>query len=383
MPVRLLALVVLPVLAAGCSCNETEFAGFPSLETETHDPPTSMGSWLSFDVAPDGKRLTMAFYDRDKTAVGYAVGAAQADGSMSWVHEPVDGYPASNGLDPGDFGKYTSQRTAPDGTVWVSYYDAKVGGLRIAHRTGPSEWGEPTVVDGGTGLPGSGLWTSLAIGADGNPVVAHCTGTGTVKLSRFADGSWSTTDLYTSDPVTVVDEQGVEQVVPAGVAYTAIAVSETSEIVAFQDTASGDLHVVTDGADEIVDSDGLVGAWPSIWTDGTKVRVAYQDEGAQDLLLATRQDAGSEWSVDAVDEGDMRGADTAVWEVAGEPQILYFDGMDNDLWIAKRSGSTWTTERLGEDGAAVGFHNEVATVDGSVWVGSYDYTNDGLFLKRL
>jgi len=44
MPIRSLALVVLPVLAAGCSCNETEFAGFPTLETETHDPPTSIGS---------------------------------------------------------------------------------------------------------------------------------------------------------------------------------------------------------------------------------------------------------------------------------------------------------------------------------------------------
>lgn len=352
---------------AGCSCNEQGFSFPPPAEQVVVESPESVGSWLSLDVAPDGARLTMAYYDRVRTALGYAVGTVAADETVTWAHEHVDGWPEANGLDTGDRGRYASQRTAPDGTVWVAYHDARTGALRVAHRTAPHDWGEPVVVDGGAGLPGAGAWASLALDAQGLPVVAHCAGA-TVRLSRFDGAAWSTTDLYASD---------------GGVAYTDLAMVGGVAYVAFRDTATGDLHLAVDGEDTIVDAEGDVGAWPSVWTDGTQVRIAYQDLAAQDLLMASRTDPSDDWRIEVVDDGPMRGADTEMLELDGAPAILYFDGYDNDAWLAKLADGAWRLERIGAEGKAVGFHNEAVVASGRLWVGSYDFAADELFLKGL
>lgn len=364
---------------AGCSCSEQEFS-FPAVVDDAEEAPESIGSWLSFDRSPDGGRLTMAYYDRAQTGVAYAVGEVAADGTVGWAHERVDGYPV-DGLDTFDRGRYASQRTAPDGTVWVAYQDTKAGTLRVAHRLGPHEWEEPAVIDGTATAP-AGAWASLAIGADGRPVVAHCAG-GELRISRHDGAAWSTARVYTSEPVDFVDPNGYPQTIPAGVGYADLVVAGGREILAFQDTASGDLHLMVDGQDEIVDADGNVGAWPSVWTDGAKVRIAYQDVDAQDLLLASRESDADDWHLEVVDAGDMRGADSEVFEIDGAPAILYFDGYDNDAWLAKIANGAWQIERIGEDGKAVGFHNEVVVAGGKIWVGSYDYTADELFLKSL
>lgn len=386
--VRPLLLVLPALLAAGCSCNSEQDLVFPKLEAEDpSDAPTDFGSWLSFDTAPDGQRLTMAYYDRDRGAVGYAVGNVGADASVTWVHERVDGYPASNGLDPGDRGRYASQRTAPDGTVWVAFRDDGNHSLRVSHRTGPATWEESVVVDPGAGGdPDAGHWASLQLGADGQPVVAHCDGGSTaVRLSRFDGSAWSTVELYKSSSVDWIDDQGVTQTRPAGVSHTAMLAAGGKEYVAFYDSAAGTLNLLegtgTTFTHSVVDDDGDVGQWPSLWTDGSTLRIAYQDVANQDLKLATRN-AGN-WSVEVVDDGEMRGADTALFEIDGQPAIVYFDGMDNDSWLAKQAGGGWQIERIGKDDGAVGFHNEVVQVGGLWFAGSYDFTAGTLFLKSL
>ena len=89
------------LMSGGCS----QEYNFPSFDNKVVEPPKDFGSWLSMDTAPDNKRIAIAYYDRSNTALGFAVGTPQADGSVSWKHEEVDGYADSEGLDRGDKGE--------------------------------------------------------------------------------------------------------------------------------------------------------------------------------------------------------------------------------------------------------------------------------------
>jgi hypothetical protein len=381
-------LVAATVLAGGCTCNGTEYS-FPQPDPP-EDPvlaaPTSFGSWLSFDTSPEGERLTMSYYDRDRGAVGWAVGVPTGD-TVTWLHEKVDGYPDDRGLDVRDAGKYSSQRTAPNGTVWVAYHDATAGGLRVAHRIAPGTWAEPETADGGTALPGVGHYASLALDGQGLPVVAHCdNGNGAVRITRYDGTAWNTVQAYASRPVDAFDELGNPVTRPAGVAYTDVLVHDGEILVAVYDTASTSLHLLRGSGDvfedEVVDDDGDVGSWPSLWTDGSQTWLAYHDVGREDLMFASREGDG-QWVRERVDDGELRGADTALIERDGEPVIVYFDGMNNDQWLATRTGGAWQTAQLGGVDGAVGFHNEVVLAGGRLWAGSYDFTSDSLFLQPL
>ena len=156
------------LLMVGCGCNQDhEF-----LPRYAPDPlDADHGQWLSMDVAPTGD-LAVTYYDRDAGGIGFARGEIQNDLQVWWYHEQVDGYPDDQGVNTGDKGQFTSMKVAPDGVVWASYYDGDNGALRLAKRTGGVWETEPA--DGGSGpSPHAGLWTSLDLDADGNPVVAH------------------------------------------------------------------------------------------------------------------------------------------------------------------------------------------------------------------
>ncbi len=330
--------------------------------------PENFGSWLSLDRAPDDERLTMAYYNRAVGALGYAVGTPAEDGSVDWVHERVDGYPEPTGLDPTDAGKYASQRTMPDGTVWVAYQEVDDVVLRVSQRRGPGGWSEPAELEEG------GAWASLAIGADGQPVVAHCNpATAEVRIVRFDGQEWTGSSVYRG----AAGPGGV-----ASVSHTRLFVSGKQELLAFRDDARGSLWVAELGAGEPVevDADGNVGAWPSI-VAGSGLAVAYHDVGRQDLRVAIRDESG-EWSAQVVDEGELRGADTEIFVMDGQLAVLYFDGHNNDMMLARQEGSAWSVSTVRTQGA-VGYHNEVVQVAGRWWVGSYNHTAKSLFVQAL
>lgn len=347
----------------GCSRDPLGAVGFGEGDPFVGDAaPEHFGAWTSFDTSPDGGRLTLSYYDRSRGAVGYAVGTAAGPDGFDWVHERVDGYEGDNGLDSGDRGKHSAQRTLPDGTVWVAYHDAGAHTLRARHRLGPGNWEESLEVDGA----GTGQWTSMAVDAGGNPLIVYCTDDGIVREARGdGKGGWAKRDLYAGGAVE----------------HTRVTVAGGKEYVVFRDADDGELHLLTDGRDEVVDDRGDTGAWPSLAVDGGDLWIAYQDVGEQDLRLAEK--SGSSWSTSTIDAGELRGADTWVAVTADGPEILYFDGFDNDLRRAHRDGSAWAVERLAGEGVAVGFHNRLVPFGSAVWWFSYDYTNDALVSGRL
>ncbi|MEZ4316635.1 MAG: hypothetical protein R3F61_04005 [Myxococcota bacterium] len=362
------ALVVLPALVAvGCSCNQDY--SFPPSETPVVTVPPDYGSWLSMSTAPDGVRLTMTYYDRDQTGIGFAVGTPQEDGSVEWVHEQVDGYP-EDGIDRGDRGKYTSHAVAPDGKVYAAYQDVQNGVLRAAVREGPANWTHEQA-DVGTGISstGAGAWASLALMSNGLPMVAHHdAASGTLRVAWLTESGWQSEEAWSG-----ADDVGQ---------YADLYIHEDTAYIAFYDATNGNLDLLEGSpgswSHSVIDQSGDVGQWPSLWADGDEVLVAYQDVGNQDLKLARR--VGGSWNLQTLDQGEFRGADTDLFFMNGQPAIVYFDGQNNDMWLATTDGSTWSSQKIGGDDGAVGFHNEVALVDGKYYAGSYDFTSRTMFL---
>jgi hypothetical protein len=381
---------------AGCTCNKASEYNFPEPPPDDGvgegEVPASFGSWLSMDTSPEGSRLTISYYDKAAKAVGWAVGVPGEDGSVTWTHERVAGYPADNGLDVADVGMYSTQKTAPDGTVWLAYHNLTTGGLDIAHRLGPNQWELSESIDGGSSKPGVGHWASLVLDAEGKPIVAHVDqASAAVRITRFDGQGWSSQQVYRSLPVDVTDDQGVTTTIPAGVAQLELVSTPDGEYLALYDSAQGALHVLSGdafGEDELVDDAGNVGGWPSLHiVDGSGgedgVWVAYHDVGNERLKFASYTQAGG-WQTEVVDNGQMRGADTAIFERDGQPAIVYQDAFHNDLWLATREESgEWKLEKQGGDEGPIGFHNEVTFAGGKWWSGSFDYAKNQLFVKAL
>lgn len=360
-------------LAAGCKSetNFTPFQGFPELDTDH-------GQWLSMAVAPEGSPL-VAFYDKTHGALGFAVGDVRQEG-IAWAYEEVDGYPDADGLDGGDAGTHTDMTVAPDGTVWISYHAPGQGQLRVARRAGGAWTTE--VVDNGSGLrPKTGLWTSIAVDASGEPVVIyHDEVAGTLRMARRVDGQWSTDTIFEG---AATDEREAD----AG-EYAQLLIDGNTHYITFYDRGQQELVLLEGFAGAyvktVVDSDGDVGQWPSLVKEGETLAVAYHDVGNQDLRMAVRE-GGTRFTIETLDDGRYRGADTALFRRDDRWGVVYFDGRENDARLLQQGAdATWTGTVLGEDGAAVGFHNEVVQDGtGRWWTASYDYTNRRIRVQEL
>lgn len=368
-------------LLAGCSCNQDY--SFPKMnDLAAVDPPATFGNWLSMDVAPDGKRVTLTYYDREMGGAAFAIGMPDGD-TINWVHERIDGYPGSDGLDKGDMGKYSSHKVAPDGTVWVAYKDAGNGGLWVAHRTAPQVW-EPVLVDAGSGM---GNWASLDLDASGNPVVAHHdSNEGNLRVCHWGAEAWTCEVAHTGQDSAEPNDTGIPAIVDANVGqYARLMIANGVEHIAFYDAAFGSLNLLegNPGAyvHTVVDDGGDVGQWPALHLEGDDLYISYHDIGDQDLLLSYR--SGGQWSKLTVDDSDYVGADSEIFVQDGKMSILYFDGFNNDVKVAVNDGGSWTSSTLAGDGVAVGFHNEVVQVEGQTWTVSYNYTDNTVNAARV
>lgn len=116
----------------------------------------------------------------------------------------------SDDIPAGRIGPYSKVAVAPDGTVWVSAYAQSYGDLVVAQAAGgriPTEAWEwvdgvpsgPVVVPGSKirgGIsdngPDVGMYTSLAITADGTPIVAYFDrDTASLKVAARWGGTWT------------------------------------------------------------------------------------------------------------------------------------------------------------------------------------------------
>ena len=115
----------------------------------------------------------------------------------------------ANDIVAGRIGPYSDVAVAPDGTIWVSAYAESHGDLVVAKATGGRipdtawEWVDG-VPDGPVVVPGAmirrgiddagpdvGMYTSIAVGPDGAPMVAYFDrDTASLKLAQKINGAW-------------------------------------------------------------------------------------------------------------------------------------------------------------------------------------------------
>ncbi len=373
------------VWLAACSCQPENNLG----NVQPDDPNGLMthdiGQYLSMTLNDEGQPV-ISFYDRDKGALAFGVGEVLGE-TLDWTLSPVDGYPDDVGLDPGDRGKYTSVAVDAAGTTWIAYHDATSGVLRVATcPKGGTAW-ELLVGDAGTGAsPETGKFASLALDPSDNPVIAHYqSDKQLLRVARF-NGTAFTGETVDEGTGYVAQDTG-EQDIAANVGkYASLAIADDgTEYIAYYDAAHGDLKLATGttGAYTVttIDADGDVGAWPDLMINGDELVIAYQDVGNQDLKLA--RGSGSTWTLELLDDANYVGADAAVFMNGSYPGVWYFDGHDNNVKLAQQAGSDWSADTWAGDDAALGYHLETVTVDATVWVASYDYTNRTIWSDSL
>ncbi len=368
-----------------CSCQPENSLGQIEDEDPTGISTHDIGQYLGMAATPD-QDLVISFYDREKGALAFARGVVSGE-SVDWTYTGLDGYPDDVGLDPGDRGKYTSIAVASDGAIWIAYHDVTAGVLRTATcPNGGTSW-ELGVGDAGTGAsPNTGRFASIALDAEENPVIAHYQSDKQLLRIAHYNGSSFTGETVDEGTDNLAQDTGAQDISADVGKYANLAIADDgTEYIAYYDAAHGDLKLATGTAGaytiSTVDSEGDVGAWPDILLHEGKVIIAYQDLGNQDLKLARRN--GTNWNLETLDEGDYVGADSAVFMNGSYPAVWYFEGHDNNVKLAQQAGSEWTTDNWAGDEAALGYHLETATLDSTVWVGSYDYTNRTLWFDSL
>jgi hypothetical protein len=373
-------LIIAPVGLQGCEgCSENTITAQKPATEDPHD----IGSWLSMRSMKDGSPA-VAYYDKTMDALGFSIGTVK-DGAVTWKAEEVDSYPDENGLNPGDAGKYASMVIDGQDHAWIAYQDTSNGVLKYALR-GDGKW-KVDIADLGAGTSGydAGYWASIALDADGYPYIAHYDAGKSLLRVVHWDGSAFGGAINIEGEIYDSPDSGVATAAANVGEYAKAATGpDGTEYIAFYDRAWGALRLAVGNksgyAVETVDDDGDVGAWPDILVDGDTLYIAYQDVGEQDLRLATGR-PGS-WSVEVVDSGAYVGADAAIYS-DGRVGILYFDGVNNDVKLARQKDGGWATDAVAGTDAALGYHNETVLAGGARYAACYDYTNRGLWFSAL
>lgn len=360
-------------------------------ETKVQDVDTGLvegftnnwGKWLDMDKTAEGNPV-IAYYDVTHGALGLATGTL-GDGAVSWDHEEIDGYPNEQGLDQGDRGAYASVAIDGTGTTWVAYYDASLKTLRYGTRAADStEWTLGVADNGSGGTPDAGLFSDMAIDPNGHPVIVHYDqGRGDLRVAHWDGTSFGGEIIDAGEDSE--DESGT---IPADTGkFASIAIVDGFEYIAYYDAAGGNLMLASglpgNYATEIIDADGDVGQWTSIVVVEGTVHIAYHDVTGNAVKVASGT-PGS-WTRSIVDEGNMIGADTAITNSENGLVVAYQDSYNNDIMIATQNGASWNTQTLGgvDGDGALGFHNELVEIEGTVYAATYNFTTEKAWFSSI
>lgn len=242
-----------------------------------------------------------------------------------------------------DVGSYSSLAIGADGNPVISYVDATAHQLKLVHCNDPACAGDDETANAVAGFVSSSE-TSLAIDADGNPLISYRTyflDSGDLRLAHCNDPACAGGD----DPSQTID---------AGAAvvgsHTSLALGlDGNPVISYYDATNGDLKVAhcndlacAPGGDTVtaVDSAGSVGAFTSlaIGADGNPV-ISYADVGNTNLKVARCNDpacVGGNETLSTVDDTGNVGSDTSiVIGHDGNPIVSYLDNGGGHLKVAR------------------------------------------------
>jgi PKD repeat protein len=324
----------------------------------------------------------------------YTVSLTAGDGTTSHT-ETRAGYITAYPFPPGTItavdsagvvGSFTSISKGADGLPVMSYYDSANQDLKVLHcgNASCSSGNTITPVDS---IGNVGDYSSLAIGTDGRPIVSYWDGTkGNLRVAHCGNASCSS-----GNTIIPVDSSGyVGQ-------YTSIAIgADGLPVISYWDGTNGDLKVAHCGDASCssgntitpVDTAGTVGWYTSIaiGADGLPV-ISYFDNTNQDLKVAHCGNAScsSGNTISKVDSRGYVGFDSSIAIGAdGLPIVSYYDGTKSNLKVAKCRNATCSKSKSRTINKAnspkdVGYYTSIAIgADGLPVVSYFDYTNKDL-----
>lgn len=259
-------------------------------------------------------------------------------------------------------GQYTSITTGVSGNPVVSYFDA------TANHAGLLLCNDPQCAGGDErditlDSPGSdGLFSSVAIGQDGLPVIAHYDSVDK-DLEFTLCGDVACTG-WIEDKLDVVGDVGSSVAMVIG--------ADGDPVISYFDATNGDLKVIKcdnwhcwNTHVNVVDSAGNVGQFSSITigADGNPI-ISYYDATNADLKVAACNDpacAGQDERISTIDAiGDVGVFSSITRGASGNPVISYADMTNGDLKVAACN-----------DPACLGADETVTAVDTAGDVGRY------------
>jgi hypothetical protein len=148
-------------------CNDMACAGQDETITTVDDPATnSVGGFTSIGIGADGLPV-ISYYDSTANALKVThcndVACEGGDETITTVDDPAN-----------EVGTFTSIAIGVDDLPVISYYDFTAGALKVAHcNDAACAGGNETITTVDDPMNNVGTHTSIAIGADGVPVISY------------------------------------------------------------------------------------------------------------------------------------------------------------------------------------------------------------------
>lgn len=291
-------------------------------DTPVDDPlVNSVGSFTSIAIGTDG--LPVISY-RDQTAATLKVAKCANPSCTGAATITTVDDPPTNGV-----GLFTSIAIGSDGFPVISYYDETALALKVAKCANAACIGLATITTVDDSANDLGRYSSIAIGSDGLPVVSYRDNTaGTLKVAKCA-----TATCTGAATITTIDDS----VVNSGT-YTSIAIgADGLPVISYYGNSAGALMVAKclnaacTGATIVTpvdDPTNSVGANTSITigADGLPV-ISYRDVPANALKVAKCADAACSGVATITTLADLADAPNLATSIAigsdGLPVISY------------------------------------------------------------
>jgi hypothetical protein len=310
----------------------------------------------------------------------------QTNGDLKIVHCGNAACSAGNTIASPDtannVGQHTSLKLDGSGDAVVSYFDASLFDLKVLHCGNQNcTSGNTTTSPDSSQTNSTGLYSSLALDASGNPVVSYFeVPHDGLKVLHCNNPSCSSYGSTFADPGNILG------------LYTSIALDASGfPVVSYFDQTNGDLKVVHCGnaactsGNTIVspDTTGEVGQYTSIALDasGSPV-VSYYNQQGGDLKVLHCGDATCSTgnTIRSPDTGGDAGKYTSIkLDASGKPVVSYYDATGGNLRVLHCGDATCTAGNVAVTPDAAGDVGQYTSLaldaSGNPVVSYYDATN--------